>query len=49
MMKQYIKPAIEVTETENIEIIALSVISEKADNSEVLSKEEGSWNIWEEE
>lgn len=49
-MKHYIKPELEIVETAATKILALSMINSKADNSEVLSKEETaeSWNIWEE-
>ena len=47
-MKQYIKPSIDSLQAECSEIIAVSIISGgTADDSEVLSKENTDWNIWE--
>ncbi|MBO7069626.1 MAG: hypothetical protein J6W52_13285 [Bacteroidaceae bacterium] len=50
MKKYYIKPIIEILEAECVEIIAVSIIEgAEADDSEVLSKENNQWLIWEEE
>ena len=49
MKKTYIKPGIEKLQAECVQIIAVSVIEGvDADNSEVLSKEDDDWQIWEE-
>lgn len=44
------KPVIEQLQAECTQIIAISIIDgAKADNSEVLSKENTDWDIWEDE
>lgn len=48
-MRYYVKPAMEYHEAICGEMMALSLIEEKADNSEILVKEDKSWNIWSEE
>ena len=49
-MKKDIKPAIEQFQAECIQIMAISVIEgAKADDSEVLSKENVEWDMWEDE
>lgn len=48
MQKIYIKPSIEILQAECTEIIAVSIIDGgTADDSEVLTKENNDWNIWE--
>ncbi len=49
MKKMYITPAVEINETMAASMMALSLQSGAADNSEVLGKEEENWNIWSEE
>ena len=50
MKKTYIIPELEVLTTTPQTMMALSLVSdEAADNSEVLVKEEGDWDIWDEE
>ena len=47
-MKKYKKPSIELLDAECVQMIAVSVIDGKdADGSEVLTKENDDWNIWE--
>ncbi len=47
-MKKYIKPGIEQLQAECTQIIAVSIIDgAKADDSEVLTKEEVEWDLWE--
>ena len=47
-MKEYIKPGIELLQTECTQIIAVSIIEgAKADDSEVLTRENPEWDIWE--
>ncbi|MBR1499038.1 MAG: hypothetical protein IJ615_05350 [Bacteroidaceae bacterium] len=49
-MKKYIKPCIELLWAEGSEIIAVSIIDGgQADDSEVLTKENDDWELWEEE
>lgn len=49
-MNRYIKPSIELLQAECSEIIAVSLIdSSNADDSEVLTKENVDWEMWEEE
>ena len=48
-MKRYIKPSIESLRAECSQIIAVSIIDGgSAGNSEVMTKEDNSWVIWEE-
>ena len=48
-MKKYIKPSIESLQAECSQIIAVSIIDGgSADNSEVMTKEDNGWDIWEE-
>ncbi len=47
-MKNYIKPAIEQLHADYVQMIAVSIIDDgKADDSEVLTKENDDWQIWE--
>ncbi|MCR4591547.1 MAG: hypothetical protein K5672_00125 [Bacteroidaceae bacterium] len=47
-MKKYYKPRAEILDAECVQIIAVSVIEgTDADNSEVLTKENNEWQIWE--
>ena len=49
-MKKYIKPSVELLQAECSGIIAVSLIdSQNADDSEVLTKEDNDWEMWEEE
>lgn len=49
-MNRYIKPSIELLQAECSEIIAVSLIdSGNADDSEVLTKENVDWEMWEDE
>ena len=48
-MKKYIKPSVELLQAESSEIIAVSIVSGNADDSEVLTKENDDWETWEEE
>ncbi len=48
-MKKYIKPSVELLQAESSEIIAISIVSGNADDSEVLTKENDDWETWEEE
>ena len=46
-MKKYIKPSIECLRAECSQIIAVSIIDGgSADDSEVMTKENNSWDIW---
>ena len=47
-MRKYITPCVEINETEAFEMIALSLLSGEANDSEVLSRD-NDWNIWDEE
>ena len=48
--KEYIMPLLNVNEAEGSEIIAVSIIEGgQADDSEVLTKENDDWELWEEE
>ena len=48
-MKKYIKPNIEQLQAECVQIVAVSVIdSVNADDSEVMTRENDDWRIWEE-
>ena len=48
-MKKYIKPSIELLQAECVQIIAVSLIDgTDANDSEVLTKENDDWQIWEE-
>ena len=48
-MKEYIKPSIEILEAECVQIVAVSVIDGvDADDSEVMTRENNDWQIWEE-
>ena len=47
-MKEYIKPSIEILEAECVQVVAVSVVDGvDADNSEVMTKENDDWRIWE--
>lgn len=46
MKKMYITPAVEINETMAASMMALSLQTGAADSSEVLTKEENSWNVW---
>ena len=47
-MKNYIKPAIEQLHADYVQMIAVSIIDDgKADDSEVLTKENDDWQSWE--
>ena len=46
MKKMYITPAVEINETMAASMMALSLQTGAADGSEVLGKEENSWNVW---
>lgn len=46
MRKMYIAPAVEINETMTTSMMALSLQSGAADDSEVLGKEENEWNVW---
>lgn len=47
-MKKYIKPSIELLQAECVQIIAVSLIDgTDANDSEVLTKENDDWQIWE--
>jgi len=49
MKKIYIRPSIEQLQAECVQIIAVSIIEgADADGSEVLSKENDDWQIWDE-
>ena len=48
-MSKYIKPSIEILEAECVQVIAVSLIDGvNADDSEVMTKENNDWQIWEE-
>ena len=47
MKKMYIAPEVEINETMAASMMALSLQTGAADNSEVLGKEENDWNMWE--
>ena len=48
-MNKYIKPSIEILEAECVQVIAVSLIDGvNADDSEVMTKENNDWQIWEE-
>ena len=49
MKKMYIAPEVEINETMAANMMALSLQSGPADNSDVLGKEENDWNMWDEE
>lgn len=50
MKKMYIAPAVEFNETMASQMMALSLIDEAADDSNILVKDEnGDWDIWGEE
>ena len=46
MKKQYITPESAIQSMETQQIIALSLQTEKADDSDALTKEDGDWDIW---
>ena len=47
-MRKYIKPSFEILDAECVQVIAVSVIDgTNADDSEVLTKENDDWKIWE--
>ena len=49
MKKTYIKPSIESLHAECLQIMAISIIEgASADGSEVLTKENSDWDMWEE-
>ena len=46
-MKTYITPCLEIHQAAPTQVIAVSIIDGEADGSgEVLSKEDNSWQIW---
>lgn len=49
MKKTYSKPATELTETQAIQMLAesLPISSTTVDGKDALSKEDNSWDIWE--
>lgn len=49
MKKTYMAPLVEINETQVEQMMALSLQSGAADNSEVLTKPEEDWNIWSED
>jgi hypothetical protein len=50
MKKTYLKPNNELLQAECVHMIAVSLIDGvKADNSEVLSKENNDWDMWEDD
>ena len=51
MMKQYIAPALQETETEVCHMLAesLAIKDTTVEGSEALTKDEKSWDIWAEE
>lgn len=49
MKKMYITPAVEINETMAASMMALSLQSGAADNSDVLGKEEKAWDMWSED
>lgn len=49
-MKKYIKPCIEQLKAECVQIIAVSIIDGvQANDSEVLTKENNDWELWEDD
>lgn len=46
MKKMYIAPAVEINETMASQMMALSLQSGAADDSDVLVKENNDWNVW---
>ena len=47
-MKKYNKPNIEILDADFVQVIAVSLIDgTNADDSEVLTKENDDWKIWE--
>ena len=47
-MKRYIKPSIEILEAECVQVVAVSLADgTDADNSEVMTREDKDWQIWE--
>lgn len=46
MKKQYIAPESVVRSMETQQIIALSLQTSKADDSDALTKDAGDWDIW---
>lgn len=49
-MKKYIKPGIEQLQAECVQIIAVSIIDGvQANDSEVLTKENNDWELWEDD
>lgn len=48
MKKKYIAPVVEIQETEASQMMALSLQSGAADNSDVLSRD-NEWDIWSDE
>ena len=49
MKKTYLKPNNELLQAECVQMIAVSLIDGKADDSEVLSKENNDWDMWKDE
>lgn len=45
-MKKYITPDVEVLNTETTQMMALSILTDDADDSTVLSREDAEWDIW---
>ena len=48
MKKTYMMPAIQADKAQAANMIAVSLQDGKADGSEVLTKENNDWDIWEE-
>lgn len=48
MKKMYITPAVEINKTTTCNMMAISLQTSPADDSEVLSKEDCSWDLWNE-
>ena len=47
MKKTYMMPAVQVSEAQVYNMIAVSLLNDNADpNSEVLTKEEVNWDMW---
>ncbi len=46
MKKTYIIPAIQAYNVQAMSVIALSIQDGNADNSDVLTKDKGDWDLW---
>lgn len=46
MKKMYVAPAVEINETMACQMMALSIMDGKADDSEVLGKGQQDWDMW---